>query len=92
MTPFFLSNNRNLINSKSVIDDTIKYCSKCGNEISENVKFCPSCGNGGNNSSQNVINNPKTGTGNYLLFILVILIISSALYLNLRKKKNYIMK
>ncbi len=40
----------------------------------------------------NVINNPKTGTGNYLLFILVILIISSALYLNLRKKKTYIMK
>ena len=40
----------------------------------------------------NEVINPKTGTGNYLLFILVVLIISSALYLNLRKKKKYIMK
>ena len=37
----------------------ITYCSKCGNQLSENADFCNQCGKAPNNSSSKEIGIPK---------------------------------
>lgn len=39
----------------------MKYCKKCGNEVSDNIKFCPKCGEliNSNNTPNNIVNKKR---------------------------------
>ncbi|WP_236897345.1 zinc ribbon domain-containing protein [Clostridium beijerinckii] len=57
----------------------MKYCKKCGNEVSDNIKFCPKCGEriNSNNAPNNIVNKKrKIGLKIALISVILILIFS----------------
>ncbi|GEA30858.1 zinc ribbon domain-containing protein [Clostridium diolis] len=57
----------------------MKYCKKCGNEVSDNIKFCPKCGEliNSNNTPNNIVNKKrKIGLKIALISVILILIFS----------------
>ncbi|GEP65423.1 TcaA NTF2-like domain-containing protein [Clostridium beijerinckii] len=57
----------------------MKYCKKCGNEVSDNIKFCPKCGEliNSNNTPNNIVNKKrKIGLKITLISVILILIFS----------------
>lgn len=57
----------------------MKYCKKCGNEVSDNIKFCPKCGEliNSNNAPNNIVNKKrKIGLKITLISVILILIFS----------------
>ncbi|WP_238899568.1 zinc ribbon domain-containing protein [Clostridium sp. YIM B02500] len=56
----------------------MKYCKKCGNEVSDNIKFCPKCGEriNSNNAPNNIVNKKrKIGLKIALISAILILIL-----------------